>query len=996
MKRLLSWFQGILSCCLAALLATAVGGASPAPSAAQSIVAGEVDGRVSDPTGASLARAGVVLIEARTGMTRQASTDAEGRFSFGFVPYGTYHVRVEILGHRPALVTDVPVGSGRRVAVPVTLVPEPPPVTQVDTVRWGTDDLPYEAHGDIRRIGPAEMASSPTLRRDLAGLVALSSAADDALGLEGLPGGSTALYADGEPFRPAGHPRLTGRPVAGLPFPRLGLAAATVGRGLDDVEWAGTEGGIVALESRGAAATSGGGGFGLWAGDALWSGEAMSEVPGLASLWGGAEFSLPLVPDKSLLALSLEGMRLQSPLVASAVDTVMAELRPGDAPPAGLPGIRETTVLSGTARVDWALDGGGHVTVRAGVAGFQHQTERPGTPLVAYGAQVPNEGVDGSVAGSVGAPLTEDVLLEVRGGVGFSTRDYQIDGAVFPGAWVVGPYRHLGSDPSFAGSFSRVDVGLGPVLHVQQGPHRAKGGLRVDFSSYDDEYVEGRGGAFVYGSADAVRAGRGAFQKSVGSAPSAAYSVPRFSAFGQYRWNVLPGLDLTTGVRFEQEMPPSDDVRLDSGWLERTGIVNNEFADRLRKLDGRLHLRWDLTGNGRTWLVGGLGIQSGVVDPAALSEVLTLDGPVRAQRGLGGIGQWPSLPDSASAPVFGTRLAMFGPDLEAPRTARGAVRFSTALGGGVALGLAGSFRRTEFLLRRRDLNRLAQPVGTDQDGRPLYGPLEIVDGVLGADPSLNRRFGAYESVWALDADGWSEYGGVTVSLGAPLAEDGSLVAEYTYSETVDNLVGAASARAEARLAPALGIDEWDEALSDFDRPHRMTVSAVLPLPLATGGTVAGVYRFRSGAPFTPMVAAGLDANGDGSAFNDVARVPASGAGEAAAAWDCIAEFGGSFPDRNSCRGEGIHTLDLRLAVGLLRLSGGATAELVVDALNITDADTGRPDPGLLTVAEGGSISSPVAGEYQVPYAVNPRFGSVLPGADPGRWLRIGLRIGGGS
>jgi len=308
--------------------------------------------------------------------------------------------------------------------------------------------------------------------------------------------------------------------------------------------------------------------------------------------------------------------------------------------------------------------------------------------------------------------------------------------------------------------------------------------------------------------------------------------------------------------------------------------------------------------------------------------------------------------------------------------------------------VTGSFRRTEALLRRRDLNRLTVAVGSDQNGRPIYGPLGIEGGVLAADPAVSRRFRGYEHVWVLDPDGWSEYGGVTVSLASTLRGGGRVTAEYTYSETVDNLWGAATGSSAASVLPGLEIDEWDEAVSDFDLPHRVTVSAVLPIPFGAGGTVAGFYRFRSGLPFTPMVVAGLDANGDGSAFNDVAFVPQSGVESAAAIWDCLADFGGTFPDRNACRGDGVHTIDLRLALGLGSL-GGVDAELVFDALNVTDADTGRPNAGLLTIAPGGEVSS-AGGQYSVPYALNPRFGSLTPGLDPGRWFRIGLRIGGGS
>ena len=159
-----------------------------------------------------------------------------------------------------------------------------------------------------------------------------------------------------------------------------------------------------------------------------------------------------------------------------------------------------------------------------------------------------------------------------------------------------------------------------------------------------------------------------------------------------------------------------------------------------------------------------------------------------------------------------------------------------------------------------------------------------------------------------------------------------------------------------------------------------------------GGALSGVYRYRSGLPFTPMIAAGLDANGDGSAFNDPAFIPTSSAlGEVGATWNCLSTGQGAFAVRNSCRGDPTHRIDLRLAFGLGRLP----AQIVVDALNITDANEGVRDNALLVIDPAGTLTRS-GSTVTVPYRVNPGFGTFLLRTDPGRMIRVGIRIGGGS
>jgi hypothetical protein len=976
--------ERLFAVALATLAVVAFMVGMPADVRAQSIVAGSVEGAVTDDVGVPLRGVRVMLTEARSGLSRTVTSGGDGAFSFSFVVSGEYTLRAESLGQRPLLLRGLLVGPGETVRTQFQLQAEAPPVTRVDTVAWGAD-LGSAWPGLGRRVSETEARELPDRRFGLAPLAALSTQSDARGGFQGRPASSNTFFSEGEPFREARHPTgAAGLP--GLPLPRAGVSGLDILQGMEDIEWLGDEGAVLPVRTRPISDASGGRVYALGSGGPLWSSELVDDAPSLSSFWGGGTVAIPLVPDTSTLVLAAEGGRFQTVQAASAADTLLGELLAEGEAAVG-DGLRETRVLSGLARLDWSLGSGGLVTARAGGGYFERTLERAQTRGTGYGAEAPASGTDLFLSAVVANPLTDQFLLEVRGSMGHSSRDFEA-GSTDPSAWVVGSRARVGVDPQYPGSFSRTDFGVSPVVHFQSGQHRAKGGLRADIASHSWEYRPGLNGAYAYGRADDLRAGRGAMTRTLGSAGTTDFSTLSLSAFGQYVWAPAPGFDVTTGVRYVRETLPASDVVLHPEWTLLSGVPNNFGPEYVEGVGARLHMRWDPARDNRTWVVGGLALDYGPVDPAGLADWVGLDGGTTVARGFGDVGTWPTQPGTGPDAVEGTRLAVMNPDLVPPRTLRASGAIVRQVGSGVSLGVTGTLRRTEDMLRRTDLNRLTLPLGDDQHARPVFGDLDIRGGVLGADPATNRRFGDFEFVWALNPDGWSEYLGATFFLDAQLASGAAFRAEYTYSETTDNLFGAAMGRPEATLVPNLGVTEWDEGISDFDQPHRFLLSATVPF--GDLASLSGVYRYRSGDPFTAMVGTGLDANGDGSAENDPAFVLNDLGADIAGEWSCLNAARGTFAVRNGCRGDAVQRVDLRLSIGL----GALPARLVFDALNVTDAVEGVRDGALLIVDPQGEVTRS-GGTTTVPYTVNPHFGDYLIRTDAGRMLRIGFQFGGG-
>jgi len=96
--------------------------ASPAPLGAQGqATTGIIRGVVTDPNGAPVANASVILHEAHTNFTRTLTTDAGGNFTGTLLPLGTYDVTARSVGYAEVKRTGISLGVGETVALRLPL-----------------------------------------------------------------------------------------------------------------------------------------------------------------------------------------------------------------------------------------------------------------------------------------------------------------------------------------------------------------------------------------------------------------------------------------------------------------------------------------------------------------------------------------------------------------------------------------------------------------------------------------------------------------------------------------------------------------------------------------------------------------------------------------------------------------------------------------------------------------------------------------------------------
>ncbi len=599
------------------------------------------------------------------------------------------------------------------------------------------------------------------------------------------------------------------------------------------------------------------------------------------------------------------------------------------------------------------------------------------------------------VAGAtLGSKLSADLSHELRLGVQSSTRTYGATTPLATGFVTLG--AAVGSDPTLPGRFRRTTVRASETLHYETGAHRLKFGGAVGFNSYDQTYALGGTGAFTFsGSADFAQR-RGVFTQSVLTANAAQFSVPEYGVFAQDLVSAARGLELLLGIRYDREGLPQDKVLLSQAWRNASGLDNTAFDAGLNKLSPRVGFTWDIAERHSTAIRGAAGAYFDEADPGLLGEVITESFGDTVRRGLGSLAAWPNAPDSAHAAAAGSRLTLLARKFQAPRTGRVSLGVSQPLGGGVVAQLTGTYRHTDYLPRRADLNRLPAAAARDQYGRPIYGTLVQEGDLLAVQPGTNRRFSGFDLVSAISPDGYSDYWGVTYSLERQVGRGLHLLASYTYSRTTDNWLSGRGGGPEAQLSPfpdSLGREDWAKGRSDFDVPHRVVAAAEFEMPLPLSPHVAFIYRYSSGYPFTPGFRNGVDANGDGSAVNDPAFVDATvpGMSSLLSRWDCVRGQLGRFAERNACRDPGVHSLDLRITLDLPL--GRAPIAVAIDALNILESDVGVRDHALYLVDPTGTLTTnAAAGTVTVPLVANPEFGNLLVHRTTGRELRIGLRV----
>lgn len=364
----------------------------------------------------------------------------------------------------------------------------------------------------------------------------------------------------------------------------------------------------------------------------------------------------------------------------------------------------------------------------------------------------------------------------------------------------------------------------------------------------------------------------------------------QYAAYLGDQWRVTAGLALTAGLRADmlavEGHAPAQPL-IDTLFGRRT----DEMPRRRVELSPRIGVVWDVAGDAGHRVRGGLGIFAGRYPlawaHAALSSYGAASGVLRCAAS-GPLARQPPpfTPDFRSPPTACAGGASLGPafhgdvdlldrDLRIPHVARGSVAYEWRLPQRLLLTNEALVTRSLADFVFVNLN-LPDPVGTDANGRVMYGTI----GTNGA--ATLRPRSDFSEVIDLRRAGLGHSYQLTTRLESSRTAGLGGFASYTYSRVRDvetplrvNTRGTA-VWATARVVSGRH-DDLSVTRSSNDIPHHVVVAGTYTAPWRRAATALAFYYVgESGRPFTYIATGTLgrgDLNADGSNVNDPIYVP---------------------------------------------------------------------------------------------------------------------------
>jgi len=448
------------------------------------------------------------------------------------------------------------------------------------------------------------------------------------------------------------------------------------------------------------------------------------------------------------------------------------------------------------------------------------------------------------------------------------------------------------------------------------------------------------------------------------SGPLSSPDVRQVGAYVQDQWSPGSRWTLTAGLRIDVPFLSREPV------LNPTLLAGPLALDNTRTPSGkvlwspRLGVNIDVTGDGRTYLRGGIGLFAGrpaykwfvAVDAHTGRDVVYLqcagEGVVPAFT-LDPTRQPTSCGEGPQAPV-GPLVNVFDPGFRFPRNLKLALgvdhRFRSGWVGTLDFLYTGGIDQYDLV----DVNLEAPYLATGEDSRPVYGTFDDQ-----GTPSPTRRDPAFGPVIVTRNSRGNRAYSLTGQLQKQFANGTELGVSYTYSRSRDRLSpGLDNTDGDVDFTLLDGtLDHRNVRTALWEVPHRLTVLATANLPGAVRFSL--FYEGRSGSPFTYGIEG--DANADGFGGDDIAYVPAdarpggdielvvldtlTGLNVAApqAVYDTVTRFirnqsclgrqRGHLMRRNSCRLRWSSGTQARLAKVVPTFSGH-TLELTLDIFNL--------------------------------------------------------------
>ena len=901
----------------------------------QSQTTGTILGTVTDPSGAGVPNAQVILKNTATGAEREVRTDGEGRYQAPLLDVGLYDLTVGASGLstvvqrgvRLTLGATLTVNVSLKVATAVTTVEVEAQAAVVETTTSQTTAL----------VNSASVANLPLNGRRFLDLASLTPGVmvepeRNQLSFAGSRGINSAINIDGtnfnEPFfgGQAGGERSNSAYVVS----QAAVDQFQVVRGVFDPEFGRTTAGSVNVITKSGTNDFHGEAFYFLRHKEFSPATVLGDqVADTRQQFGGA-IGGPVIKDKLFFFTVYDGQRQHAPLVirfnstAGLPDSILAQQ-----------GIFTSTNSVNTylAKTDWQFASKHRLALRYNQSGNNAQN---GTFTGVQTGVLLNNGTeqDFSHAGVVNmtSAFSPTLLNELRfqyriedrprvnngEGMDFVNKagpQTQISGCCYLGGVSYLPIPVSDSTTQIADSFSLIRSG-----------HTLKFGFDYTRARAIETFRGNWRGVYIFNN---LQSYLNVTNKVPGAMPDQFrifYGDGKFDAathnpafFAQDSWRISRRVTLSGGLRYEAYLEPQPPRSNPD--LPLTGQVPSDT----KEFQPRVGLAIDLTGDTKTVLRAGAGLFYAQTPALLLFQAFnsagnpnvgisfTLNGTqIAAVQKVHPEFVYPFVPDTANAAdsvyFSGVGIAglkpnanYFSPDYRNPRSLNFTAGLERQLTTSMSVSLDWVHVNTVYLERIRDTNLFPPTLGLDNSVpaqmRPLYN--------TSVRPNPN-----YGQLLSQQSSARSNYDGMTLSVNKRLSHRLQFMGNYTLAYNRDS-------DSNERNYAGIAYQDAYCLVCDFnwsrdDIRHRAVVSGIYQLPLAF--QVSGIMNFRSGLPFSAFT--GVDSNRDGN-FTDRPYI------------------GGVPLPRNSFRQPNFWNTDLRVSK-IFRITERHRVEFLADLFNAFD------------------------------------------------------------
>lgn len=888
-----------------------------------------IRGRVTDPDGKVVVGARVAVTSAESNISKQALTDANGRYTFLFRDGGgRYQITISFLGYadrtfvlerqadEDVLIANATLSVQAIAVQGIEVRAQRAAPGRGETAQQGRD-LPDQL---VQRL-PLDNFDPTTLAGLTPGVVTTPGDSLDIRGGFSVAGQREALNQvtlDGGSF---GSLLSGGRASSPLSVPQEGVRRTQVITNTFDVSRGQFSGGQVAMTTRG--------GTNRVSGSFSWNLRDPALQGGNNDLTGNAytqnRFSGgiggPIVRNKLFYNASLTMQRRSDDLFALEAADSLAVERLGTSPDSiarflgivenryNMPVLGQTgayqrvgDAVSLLARTDWNISDRHSLMLRGNASVYEQGNARIGLfELRQNGGEVNSDGWGGMV--SLTSRFGQGLINDFRLSVNRDNRDQLPFARVPEGRVRVTTVLEdgtrsvtnlvLGGERSMpVNSREATNELMNELSFLLGDTHRLKLGLLINSSDFTQLNTNNVFGAFTFHSLAAFEAGRAAsYTRTL---------VPRTNDGGGINaalyagdtWRPTPKLQLTYGLRLEASRfsgAPDYNAAIDSAFARRTDEIPSEVH-----ASPRVGFSWRLSETGAPLRLvrGGIGEFRGRAPFSLFAAAADQTGLSDSERQLVCIGQSVPTPDWAlylrdesaipaacadgSTPSALDRsrpnVTVFNPAFGAPRSWRASLGYQAQVLGTVQLSMDGMYTRGVGLYGVRDLNLdEAHTTLLGFERRMFFGdPLVSVAAASGETTSAaSRRDTRFAHVFELESGLESSTAQLTTAVAGFLPPRIMFQLSWTLMRARDQSSFSCCSPQQGFAQPTTAgnpnTSEW--ATSNFDRHHIMT--GILGYNVTRWLDVTLINRLMSGQPFTPIV--GGDVNGDG-ARNDRAFI----------------------------------------------------------------------------------------------------------------------------